>query len=138
MVPFFDFSIGLRVLYAGQDVFNPVLRQELAESTLRFTILVSLVGKKLRAMIGDYLFDHPNLPVVFKRLSNKIDAVIGSCSVKFTASKNESGAIVENYAYLFAIESTGVPIKMNCGEAMFSLIPDPGLPAFLLLFFLIG
>ena len=138
MVPFFDFSICLRVLDAGQDVFDLVLRQELAESTLRFPILVCLVGKKLRAMIGDHLFDHPDLPVIFKRLSNKIDTVIGSCILKFSASKNESGAIVENYTDLFTIESTGVPIKMNCSEAMFSLISDPGLPAFLLLFFLIG
>jgi hypothetical protein len=89
-------------------------------------------------MIGDHFSDLTNLTVIFKRLSYKIDAVFGSSSVKFSAGKNESGAIVENHADLFAIEPTGVPIKMNCGEAMFSFISDPGLPSFLLLFFLIG
>ena len=67
-----------------------------------------------------------------------MDAVFGSCSSKISACKNESGAIVENHTELFAIESTGVPIKMNCGEAMFSFKSDPAIPAFLLLFFLIG
>src|SRR5512139_1830323 len=89
-------------------------------------------------MIGDYLSDLPNLAVIFKRLSYKLDAVFGSCSMKFSASKNESGTIVENHADLFAIKSTGVPIKMNCGEAMLSFISDPGLPEFLLLFFFVG
>src|SRR5512137_521725 len=88
-------------------------------------------------MIGDYLSDLQNLVVIFKRLSYKLDAVFGSCSSKFSARKNESGAIVENHADLLSIESTGVPIKMNCGEAMFSFISDPGLPAFLFSFFLI-
>ena len=88
MVPFFDFSIGLRVLDSGQDMLNLVFLQELLESTLRFSILVSLVGKKLRAMICDHFSDHLDLAVVFKRHSNKIDAVIGSCSRKLTPRKN--------------------------------------------------
>lgn len=86
-------------------------------------------------MIGDYLSYLPNLAVIFKHLSYKLDAVFGSCSLKFSARKNESGAIVENHADLFSIESTGVPIKMNCGEAMFSFISNPGLPAFLFFVF---
>lgn len=89
-------------------------------------------------MISDYLSDLPNLAVIFKRLSYKLNAVFGSCSLKFSASKDESGAIVENHADLFAVKFTGVPIKMNCGEAMLSFVSDPGLPAFLFLFFLIG
>ena len=87
-------------------------------------------------MIGDYLSDLPNLAVIFKRFSHKLDAVFGSCSMKFSASKYKPGAIVENHADLFAVKSTGVPIKMNCGKAMFSFISDPGLPAFLLFFVL--
>ena len=87
-------------------------------------------------MISDYLSDLPNLAVIFKRLSYKLNAVFGSCSLKFSASKDESGAIVENHADLFAVKFTDVPIKMNCGEAMLSLVSDPGLPAFLLFFVL--
>jgi hypothetical protein len=89
-------------------------------------------------MIGDYLSDLPDLAAIFKRFSYKLDAVFGSCSIEISASKDKPGAVVKNNADLFAIESTGVPIQMNCGEAMFSFVPDPGLPAFLFLFFLVG
>jgi hypothetical protein len=47
MIQFFDFSICLRVLDTGQDMLNLVVRQELAESAFRFSILVRFVGKKL-------------------------------------------------------------------------------------------
>ena len=47
MVPFFDFSICLRMLDTGQDMFNLVVRQELAESAFRFSILVRFVDEKL-------------------------------------------------------------------------------------------
>ena len=89
-------------------------------------------------MIGDYLSDLPDLAVIFKRFPYKLDAVFGSCRMEFSASKYKTGAIVKNHADLFAIESTGVPIQMNCGEAMFSFVSDPGLPAFLFLFFFVG
>ena len=138
MVPFFDFAIGLRMFDSGQDMLNLIFHQELVESTLRFPILVCLVGKELCAMIGDYLSDHPNLAIVFKRLSHQVDAGFGSCSGKFSARKNESGAIIENHADLFAIEPTGMPVKMNGSEAMFSFVSDPWLPTFLLFFILIG
>jgi len=81
-------------------MFNLVARQELAESAFRFPILVRFVGKKLRTVIGDYLSDLPNLAVIFKRFSYKLDAVFGSCSMKFSASKYKPGAIVKNNADL--------------------------------------
>src|SRR5512137_1190091 len=103
MEPFFDFAIGLRMLDSGQDMLYMVFRQELTESTLSLTIFILFVGKELRAMIRDYLFDLPNLTIVFKRLSYEFDAVFRSCSGIFPTRKNESGAVVENHTDLFAI-----------------------------------
>jgi hypothetical protein len=97
-----------------------------------FSTFISLVSKKLRPRISYYFSDHPNLAVVLKSHSYQVDAGFGCCSRKFSARKNESRAIVENRADLFAIQPTGVPVKMNRGEAMFSFISDPGLSAFLL------
>jgi len=105
---------------------------------LSYSPFLSVLLEELRAMIGDHLSDPSNLAVIFKRLSYGLDAVFGSCSSKFSASKNESGAVVENHADLFASESAGVPIDMNCSEAMLQFVSDPGFPASLLLFFLIG
>ena len=55
MGPVFDFAISRRMLDSGQDMLYLVLRQKLSESTLIFPVVIHLVGKELRAMIGDYL-----------------------------------------------------------------------------------
>ena len=88
MVPFFDFAIGLRMLNSGQDMFDLILRQELAESAFWISIFIRLVGKELRAMIGYNLSDPSDLAKFFKRLSHKVDAGFSRCSRKFSAGKN--------------------------------------------------
>ena len=55
-----------------------------------------------------------------------------------STGKNESRAIIENYTYLFAVKSTGMPIEMDCGKAVFSFVPYPWLSALLLFIVLIA
>ena len=138
MVPFFDFAISLRMLDSGQDMLDLIFCQELAESTFRIPIFVRLVGKELRAMIGDNLSDPPDLAKFFKRLSHKVDAGFTRCCRKFSAGKNESRTIIEYYTHLFAIESTGMPIEMDSGKAVFSFVPYPWFSALLLFIVLIA
>ena len=47
IVPFFQFSIGLRMLDASFNVFNIILLKKLFKSAIGMAILVSLVGIEL-------------------------------------------------------------------------------------------
>ena len=55
VVPFFQFSIGLRMLDASFDVFDFILLKEVLKSAICITVLVSLVGIELGSPIGQHL-----------------------------------------------------------------------------------
>ena len=55
IVPFFQFSIGLRMLDASFDVFDFILLKKVFKSAICIAVLVSLVGIELGPSIGQNL-----------------------------------------------------------------------------------
>lgn len=55
IVPFFQFSICLRMLDASFDVFDFILLKKAFKSAIRIAVLVSLVGIEFGSSIGQNL-----------------------------------------------------------------------------------
>ena len=58
VIPFFQFSIGLRMLDSSFDVFNFILFEKIFKSAIGIAVFVSLVGIELCPSIGQNL---PNI-----------------------------------------------------------------------------
>ena len=55
VIPFLQFSIGLRMLDASFDMFDFILLKKVFKSAIRIAVLVSLVGIELCPSIGQHL-----------------------------------------------------------------------------------
>ena len=57
VVPFFHFSIGLRMINASFDMFDFILLKKVFKSAIRIAVLISLVGIELGPSIGQHLLN---------------------------------------------------------------------------------
>jgi hypothetical protein len=83
IVPFFQFSIGLRMLDASFDVFDFILLKKVLKSAIRIAVLVSLVCIELGPSIGQNLSNTcqpPNLPIASLRSCKALSVVSASNS----------------------------------------------------------
>ena len=55
IIPFFQFSIGLRMLDAGLDVFDFILPKKVFKSAISIAIFISIVGIELCPPVGQNL-----------------------------------------------------------------------------------
>jgi len=64
MIPFLNFSIGLRMLNSSQDTLDIIFSKKNIECAIGFTFLICLVCEELLAMIGYYFSDLSNLAII--------------------------------------------------------------------------
>ena len=90
-----------------------ILLEEILKSAICVTIFISLVGIELRSMIGHHLANRCQPSEAIQSFLKKFDAVFRCLCIEFTTGENAPRAVIENHAYLFAIELADMPIKMH-------------------------
>jgi len=54
IIPFFNFSIGLRMINARFDMFDFIIHKKVFKFTICIAVLISLIGIELRPTIGEH------------------------------------------------------------------------------------
>ena len=57
IIPFFNFSIGLRMINARFDMFDFIIHKKVFKSAICIAVLISLIGIELCPTIGQHLLN---------------------------------------------------------------------------------
>ena len=117
VIPFFQFSICLRMLDASFDVFDFIHFKEVFKSAICIAVLVSLIGIELCPSIGQNLPDTCQPAKFVHGFFEELQSVIRCFGIKLPARENAPQAIIKDRAdvHFFSAMNACMPIQMHHG-----------------------